>query len=212
VADDKWQLIHAERAALALDLAALTPDQWDVQSLCEGWTVRDVVAHLTATAMMTPREFLLSFAGSRFSFPDYSDKEISRHRGSTAAETLELFRSAATRTTSPPGPGATWIGEAIVHAEDVRRPLNITHAYSLEAMRRAATFYAGSNTLIGGKKRIAGVRLEADDTDWATGAGPTVTGPLLALLMTMTGRRGFIDDLSGDGVEVLRDRVPGGRV
>jgi uncharacterized protein (TIGR03083 family) len=207
VAEDMWQLIHTERAALAADLAGLTAEQWEIQSLCDRWTVRDVVAHMTATAMMTPAKFMLSFARSGFSFPSFADKEIGRHRGSTPQETLERFRAAIPSSTSPPGPAASWIGEAVVHAEDARRPLNIPHAYSMEAMRRVGTFFSRSNAIIGSKKRVAGVRLEASDTEWATGTGPTVRGPMLALLMTMTGRSAFVDDLAGEGLDVLRDRL-----
>jgi uncharacterized protein (TIGR03083 family) len=201
-----WQWIHAERNALADDLDLIRDDQWSQPSLCGRWTVEDVVAHLTATAMMTPPRFLVSFAGSRFSFSVFADKEIGRHRGSTPRETLGQFRAVAARTTAPPGPGASWIGEAVVHAEDIRRPLGISHSYSMDAMRRTADFYSGSNAIIGSKSRIAGMRMEANDTDWATGAGPLARGPMLALLMTMAGRRAFLDDLTGEGVTLLRER------
>ena len=62
------------------------------------------------------------------------------------------------------------------------------------------------NLLIGAKKRIAGLRLEASDADWSTGDGPVVRGPALSLLLAMTGRRVALDDLSGDGLAALRDR------
>ena len=54
---DTWTLIHAERRALVDDLSSLTPDQWAEASLCAGWSVRDVLAHMTATAKMTPAKF-----------------------------------------------------------------------------------------------------------------------------------------------------------
>jgi uncharacterized protein (TIGR03083 family) len=202
-----WQLIHAERDALAADLDTIEDEQWARQSLCDRWTIEDVVAHLTATAMMTPPRFLLSFARSGFSFNAFADKEIARHRGTSPRETLGRFRTAASRTTAPPGPGASWIGEAVVHAEDIRRPLGIGHSYSVDAVRRAADFYSRSNAIIGSKSRIAGVRLEASDTDWATGAGPVARGPMLAVLMSMTGRHSFLDDLTGDGVSLIRARA-----
>jgi len=69
-----------------------------------------------------------------------------------------------------------------------------------------ADFYKGSNTLIGAKNRIAGVALRATDTDWSHGSGPEVSGPLLSLVMAMTGRKVALDDLEGPGLEVLRAR------
>ena len=89
----------------------------------------------------------------------------------------------------PPGPTDTWLGEAIVHAEDIRRPLGIEHQYPTEAVVRVADFYKGSNLLIGSKNRIADLTLRATDTDWSHGTGPEVSGPILSLVMAMTGRK-----------------------
>jgi hypothetical protein len=71
---------------------------------------------------------------------------------------------------------------------------------------RVADFYKGSNLIIGAKRRIDGVTLRATDADWSHGSGPEVSGPLLSLLMAMTGRKEALDDLSGDGVATLRGR------
>jgi len=98
------------------------------------------------------------------------------------------------------------VGEAIIHSEDIRRPLGIAHTYAPAAVLRVADFYKGSNTLIGAKNRIAGVTLHATDADWSHGSGPEVNGPLLSLVMAMTGRKVALNDLEGPGVEVLRSR------
>ncbi|MGI8675305.1 MAG: maleylpyruvate isomerase family mycothiol-dependent enzyme, partial [Nocardioidaceae bacterium] len=111
-------------------------------------------------------------------------------------------------TTHPPGPSDTMLGETIVHAEDIRRPLGIAHAYPVDAVTRVADFYASSNLMIGGKKRIAGLRLRADDADWSHGEGPEVSGPALSLLMAISGRKAVLTDLSGPGVDTLRSRIP----
>jgi uncharacterized protein (TIGR03083 family) len=63
-AQSPWPVIHAEREALADDLAALTDEQWAMPSLCGDWTVRQVLAHMTATARMTPVKFFAAFAGT----------------------------------------------------------------------------------------------------------------------------------------------------
>jgi uncharacterized protein (TIGR03083 family) len=94
----------------------------------------------------------------------------------------------------------------IVHAEDIRRPLGIKHAYPAEAVTRVADFYKGSNLLIGSKRRIDGLTLRATDADWSHGTGPEVSGPALSLVLAMTGRTAAIEDLDGDGVATLRRR------
>jgi uncharacterized protein (TIGR03083 family) len=161
---------------------------------------------MTTAAAMTPPKFFLSLAGSGFKFDKYADKEIAKHLGATPSETLSRFRAAAHRTTSPPGPGETWMGETVVHGEDIRRPLGIAHSYDLDALRRIGTFYAGSNLIIGAKSRVNGVRLEATDTDWSNGEGAVAQGPMLAIVLAMTGREAGIAELSGEGVALLRQR------
>ncbi|MDQ1482869.1 MAG: hypothetical protein QOF35_945, partial [Actinomycetota bacterium] len=184
-----WTLIRAEREALVTDLAGIEDSQWQRPSLCAGWTVRDVLAHMTSTAAMTPAKFFGTFVASGFQFQSLSKKGIQSELGASPAETLARFRAQVSSTTSPPGPVDSWIGETLVHGEDIRRPLGITHAYAPEAVRRVADFYQGSNLLIGAKSRINGVTLRATDADWSHGSGPEVSGPLFSLVMAMTGRK-----------------------
>jgi hypothetical protein len=106
----------------------------------------------------------------------------------------------------PPGPVQSWLGEAIVHAEDIRRPLGLSRQYPAEAILCVADFYAGSNLIIGTKRRIEGVRLRATDAGWSHGTGPEAAGSAMSLLLAMTGRTVALDDLSGDGVATLRSR------
>ena len=201
-----WPAIHAERKALAADLGALDEDGWNTPSCCERWSVRDVLAHMTATARKTAPDFVANLIGSGFSFEKMVAKDIARERGSSAAATLAGFESITTSTAHPPGPVDSWLGETLVHAEDIRRPLRLRHEYPTEAAVRVADFYKGSNLIIGAKRRIAGVRLSATDAEWSTGSGPEVTGPIMSLVMAMTGRRPALEDLSGEGVAVLRAR------
>jgi uncharacterized protein (TIGR03083 family) len=204
---DIWAMIHRERAALADDLATLTPEQWDQPSQCEGWSVRDVVAHMTASAMISPVAFFAKIVGSGFSLTRMQNKDIARERGASEADALERFRAQISSTKHPPGPTDTWLGEAMIHAEDIRRPLGIEHEYDVDAAVRVADFYKGSNLVVGAKKRVAGLRLQAVDADWSHGDGPQVSGPVMSLVMAMTGRRAALADLSGDGVATLRARA-----
>jgi len=202
-----WPVIHAEREALAIDLGAIGPDQWASPSLCGSWTVRDVVAHMTATAKMTPPAFLVKLAGAGFSFDRLQERNVAAERGATPADTFRRFQAELASVKHPPGPVDSWLGETIVHAEDIRRPLGIRRHYPPEAVIRTADFYKGSNLLIGTKRRIAGLTLRATDADWSYGNGPQVSGPMLSLLLAMTGRKDSLSDLSGDGIAVLGERA-----
>ena len=201
-----WETIAAERGALAEDLSGLTDEQWNTPSLCEGWTVREVVAHQSGTASLTPPTFLLRFASKGFNFQAFANAEIRRHLGATPADTLAEFRSLQHSTKSPPGPKASWLGETIVHSEDIRRPLGIVRSYPPDAVRQVLDFYKGSNTLIGTKKRIEGITLRATDSDWSHGEGPVAEGTLIDLLMAATGRRAGADGLTGEGAATLAAR------
>jgi len=204
--NDIWPVIHAERTALAGDLETLSDEQWSSASLCDRWPVRDVVAHMTATAKITPPVFFAKLAGSGFSLTRLQDKDIAVERGTTPADTLARFEAIETSVKHPPGPADTWLGETIVHAEDIRRPLGIRRDYPPGAVARTADFFAGSNLIIGAKRRIDGLALRATDAEWSHGSGPEVSGPLLSLVMAMTGRKAALGDLSGDGVATLAAR------
>jgi uncharacterized protein (TIGR03083 family) len=203
---DTWPVIHAERRALAADLKDLDGDQWSLPSLCSRWTVRDVLAHMTATAKITPPVFLAKLAGSGFSLSRLQDKDIAVERGGSPADTLARFEAVTESVKHPPGPVDSWLGETIVHGEDIRRPLAIRHDYPADAVMEVADFFAGSNLIIGAKRRIEGLTLRATDAEWSHGTGPEVSGPLIALVMAMTGRKAVASELKGEGVATLQAR------
>jgi uncharacterized protein (TIGR03083 family) len=207
---DLWATIAAERGALADDLADLSEKEWRTRSLCTQWTVEQVLAHMTATGKLNPMTFLGNFASAGFNFNTFANRQIAKHRGSDPAGTLANFRTIQHSTSAPPGPKESWLGEAIVHSEDIRRPLGIRHEYPADALRQVADFYKNSNALIGTKSRIAGLTLTATDIEWDHGDdGHQVEGPILPLLMAMTGRSSACDQLAGPGVEQLRNRGGG---
>jgi len=206
MADSPWPVIVAERRALAAVLAGLTPEQWATPSLCRGWSVHQVLAHQVATAKLNPASFVVKFAQSGFAFARFADREIAKESADGPEATLAAFRAVENSTSAPPGPKDSWLGEALVHAEDIRRPLGIAHSYPFEWVTRANAFYAKSNALIGGKRRVEGLTLKATDTDWSHGSGPTVEGPAVSLLLATCGRTAALADLAGPGVETLRSR------
>jgi uncharacterized protein (TIGR03083 family) len=203
---DIWPTIHAERQALSDDLAALTPEQWAAASLCEGWSIHDVLAHLLVLEGMTPLRFMTRFAASGFNFPRYAERGIAGARRPDPQETLGAFRDASSRTSAPPGPKETWLGEHIVHGEDIRRPLGLAHTYPMDAVLATLDFYQRSQPIIGGRDRVVGVTLKATDADHSVGSGPEVAGPALDLVLATTGRPAGWATLSGPGLETLKSR------
>lgn len=201
-----WQLVHAERAALAADLAPLTGDQWATPSLCAGLTVREVLAHLTASANLNLATWMWGVIRCRFDFDKMVAMRLAEHLGATPAETLARFQRSVTSTRKPPLPIVAMLGETIVHGQDIRRPLGIHRDHPIEVLTMVAEHYRSSDLVVLAKGRIDGLRLTATDGPFTTGEGAPVSGTTLALVMAMTGRAPYCDDLEGDGAKLLRDR------
>ncbi|MFS0694552.1 maleylpyruvate isomerase family mycothiol-dependent enzyme [Streptomyces nitrosporeus] len=201
-----WSLVHTERAALAADLGDLTDEQWEIPSLCAGLTAREVLAHLTAGASLDTVRWLAGVIRCRFDFDKQVAVRLAEQLGADPAATLERFRRVVSSTTKPPLPVIAMLGETLVHGEDIRRPLGIRHEYPVDVVTRVAEYYRGSDLVVVAKGRVGGLRLVADDGPFTTGSGPVVSGPTLSLVMAMTGRTAYCDDLEGDGVGLLRSR------
>jgi uncharacterized protein (TIGR03083 family) len=168
--------------------------------------VREVLAHITAGASLNPLRWMTGVIRCRFDFDRQVAMRLAEQLGATPAETLARFRSVVSSTTKPPLPVTAMLGEAIVHAEDIRCPLGIRRAYPIATLARTAEYYGSSNLPVRTKERVTGLRLVATDGPFTLGSGPLVTGSTLALTMAMTGRGSYCDELGGDGVAILRDR------
>jgi uncharacterized protein (TIGR03083 family) len=206
MSDSPWPTIHAERHALADDLGGLSDAQWRTQSMCGDWDVHHLLAHMLVTTTTTPPKFFAGLVGAGFSFEKMSHRAVDEASAGGPEATLAAFRANADSKKSPPGPVDSWLGETLIHGEDIRRPLGIVHTYPTDAVVRTLEFYKKSNLIVGAKKRIAGLTLRATDADWSHGSGLLVEGPAMSLLQAMTGRKQVFDDLTGDGVETLRGR------
>jgi uncharacterized protein (TIGR03083 family) len=201
-----WSTVHAERAALADDLAGLDQDQWRQPSLCGRWIVEEVVAHLTAAASIGRLRWIASVLGARFNFDLHNDRRLAEHRGDDPAETLERFRRVITSTAAPSRHTAAWLGEVVVHGQDIRRPLGLGHTPAVDAVTTVAQFYASRDFAVASRSAAAGLRLQATDGPFACGSGAVVRGTTLALTMAMAGRGDYCDELSGPGVQIIRER------
>lgn len=210
--DRLWALAHTERAALAEDLRGLSAEQWRHATLCGQWDVEEVVAHLTAAASLNHWQWIRSMLGARFRPDVHNQRRLVEHRGSTPAETLDRFRAVITSTTAPSGHTPAYLGEVLVHAQDIRHPLGLLRTPSVDALTPVAEFFARRDFTVPSRTHIAGLQLRADDGPFAAGAGPLVTGSTLALVMSMAGRVPYLDQLDGPGLPTLRTRgfPPGG--
>ena len=207
--DHLWALAHAERTALAEDLSGLNAEQWRHGTLCGQWDVEEVVAHLTAAASLNQWRWVRSMLGARFRVDVHNQRRLVEHLGSTPAETLDRFRAVIGSTTAPSGHTPAYLGEVVVHAQDIRQPLGLPRTPDVAALTPVADFFARRNFAVASRTAVAGLQLRADDGPFATGTGPLVTGSTLALVMSMAGRAPYLDQLDGPGVPTLRARVDG---
>jgi uncharacterized protein (TIGR03083 family) len=202
-----WALAHAERAALAKDLEGLSAEQWQHDTLCGQWDVEEVVAHLTAAASLNQWRWLRSMLAARFRPDVHNQRRMADHRGSTPAETLDRFRAIITSTTAPSGHIPAYLGEVVVHAQDIRQPLGLEQTPSVDALTPVADFFARRDFTVASHTHAADLQLRADDGPFAMGTGPLITGSTLALVMSMAGRVPYLAELDGPGVPTLRSRL-----
>ena len=207
--DTLWALAHAERAALAEDLSGLSADQWRHGTLCGQWDVEDVVAHLVAAASLNQWQWLRSMLAARFRPEVHNQRRLAEHRGTTPAESLDRFRAVIGSTTAPSGHTPAYLGEVVIHAQDIRQPLGLPGSPSVAALTPVAEFLARRDFTVASRTHVAGLQLRADDGPFGSGVGRLVTGSTLALVMSMAGRVSYLDQLDGPGVPTLRSRVQG---
>jgi uncharacterized protein (TIGR03083 family) len=135
------------------------------------------------------------------------DVDAKRTAARPPDEIIARLRARVTTTNRPPAPVRTMLGEIVVHSDDIRRPLGLPSDVAPEALLACLEMYKNASFPVGTKKRIEGLRMVATDVDWSHGTGPEVTGPGLAMMAAMTGRRAGLDELSGAGLPTLQQRM-----
>lgn len=200
-------LARDERTDFAAFLATLSPQQWEAPSLCEGWRVRDVVAHVVSYDELDGQALFRRMAKGRF-LPNRANAiGLAEYNTRGPDELLGLLKDHV----QPHGLPAAFGGmialvDGLIHHQDIRRALAMPREVPAERLLLALRF-ALIVPLIGGFWRIRGVRLVATDLNWSAGLGPVVRGPAEALLMALAGRRGVVRELVGPGQRTLRDRI-----
>jgi uncharacterized protein (TIGR03083 family) len=200
-------LARDEREELADFLAGLTPEQWEHPTLCAGWRVHDVAAHVVSFEGMTLRELTARFLTGRLQMDRINGLGVGDLADRSTEQLIALLRDNA----QPHGMGAGFGGRValtdnMIHHQDIRRPLGLARTIPVERLCAALDFVRYSPT-IRGAWRVRGVRLIATDLDWSYGKGPEVRGPGEALLMVMAGRPDALRDLDGPGTGTLAARL-----
>lgn len=194
-----------ERSDLAAFLQTLTPDEWDATSLCDKWTVKDVVAHVVSYEELNFIGLVKRFAkGWVVRANEVGVKEFS----SMSPDDLMNFLR---RHLRPQGLTAGFAGmialvDGTVHHQDIRRALGHPRTVPVDRLERILPLVPG-NPRLGAGRRIRGLRLQATDVDWQHGSGPEVKGTGEALLMAMTGRQVALKELTGPGQATMAQRM-----
>ena len=198
----------AQRQRLIGVLDDLGDEQWNTQSLCEKWRVRDVVGHLVSVLDIPAGRFLWRSIRAR-SFDDYAAAVGGDYGSQDPGQLLSKYRQLATKQYAPPivGPIAP-LTDVLVHTRDIERPLGISATLHPEGLRAALDYCCGGRAIgfVPGK-RTKELRFEATDMDWSVGDGALVAGPGEAILLAVTMRPAALGDLSGDGVALLGTRI-----
>lgn len=189
-------------------LDGLTAEQWHTGSLCTEWRVEQVAAHLTAAANTGTWAWVRSITGAGFNADRHNARRLARHLGRTPEETSERFRDSVRLTVAPTKDDAAWLGEVIVHGQDIARPLGITLVPDPGGVREVALFFAAKDFAVKSRSLVRGLALDATDAAFTSGSGPGVRGRLLDLVMAMAGRADYWKELEGDGVAELRRSLP----
>lgn len=195
--DDVWRAIDAHRISLADELDRLTDEEWSRPSLCPGWTVRDVGAHLTLQqarlgdvvgAMLRARGNLdraIRDMSCREAARLSTEDIIARIRGMVGSQ-RHNFGVTSYET----------LIDILVHSQDITIPLGRPLPLDPAAAAVAASRVWGIR-YFHTKKRMRGLRYTATDTDWSAGEGREVRGPMTAILLVLTGRPVAADQLAG---------------
>lgn len=202
-----WDLILTERARLADLLSTLEPEQWALATLCADWTVEQVVAHLSVAANTGRWAWIRSIVRAGFDPAKHNARLLERSLGGSPEETLAKFHSSISLTIAPTKDFPAFLGEVIVHGQDIARPLELDLIPDAEATVEVARYFASKDFAVNSKTLVKGVRLSAVDADFESGSGPQVAGRLLDLVMAMAGRPEALADLTGSGVAELRRRM-----
>jgi len=188
--DTVRDMIAAQRAELAEVLAGLPGPSWDEPTLCAGWRVREVVAHITMPFRYSRGRFALELAKSRGRFNEMADRVARRDAAAMSpAELAGAVSSNAGHPWKPPGGGfAGALAHDLIHGLDITVPLGLAKPIPEERLRLVLPGSPADRSVRFFGVDLDGIELRAQDMDWSLGSGTPLTGAAADLLLVLCGR------------------------
>ncbi len=182
--------IGAERRELAEMLSSLPDPSWDSPTLCAGWRVRELVAHLTMPLRYSTARFLAELARSGGRFNAMADRCARRDAAAPAAELVSALRDNADNPWTPPGGGLVGaLTHDVIHGLDAAVPLRVGRRVPDERLRLVLESITGPAALKHFGTDLGGIELRADDLDWSFGSGQILAGTAQDLALVICGRK-----------------------
>ncbi|RDI35051.1 maleylpyruvate isomerase family mycothiol-dependent enzyme [Lentzea flaviverrucosa] len=186
--EDIRAAVAAERRDQAELLSGLTGEQWHAPSLCEGWTVKHVVAHTTLPFRSSGTRIVLEVLKSAGRFNHASDRMARKDAQLPASELLKSLKDNIDHPWTPPGGGpAGALSHDVIHGLDITVALGLERRVPHDRLRHVLGGMKPSNVKYFGAD-LGGKRLEATDLDWTFGEGEPVRGLAQDLLLLVCGR------------------------
>ena len=186
--DDYGVLVAEGYLRLADVLEAGPEERWDTPSLCEGWRVREVVAHMTMPARYDQDAFMGELRECGFDFTALSNRVAGRDGALPSRALLSDLRSEVLHRWTPPEGGVLGaLSHVVIHSLDVTEPLGVEPAVPMAAIRPILDALAeGAHAHFG--TDVAGRAFEASDIEWRFGSGPVLRAPAAEILLHLAGR------------------------
>jgi uncharacterized protein (TIGR03083 family) len=181
--------VAAEFRRLADLLDAASDAQWDTPSLCAGWRVREVIAHLTMAARYSEEEFMGELQRCGFDFTRLSNEIAARDASRPTDELVKHLRSEVMQHWAPPGGGYHGaLNHVVIHGLDVTVPLGVPRLASDQTIGVILDDLTQDDGTVRFGVDFAGRLLQATDLDWSFGTGPVLRGAAADLALAICGR------------------------
>jgi uncharacterized protein (TIGR03083 family) len=200
--DEVWTAIDTQRASLADFLDTLSPAQWQAASLCDGWTIRDVAAHL-ALSHIGAGAITVGFVRAGGSFNRMVRDVARRYRKPPADLAADIRRLVGSRRHAPGTSYLDPLVDVLVHGQDIAVPVRAKRPMPTAAAAAAADRVWTMGFPYRARRRLRGMRFVATDVDWSRGEGAEVRGGIAPLLLLLTGRNARRAELSGPGTAAI---------
>lgn len=208
-----WRYVKQSRVSLIAYLETLSPEQWNQQSLCDGWKVRDVLAHLILEYHYDAKRSLKDIVLSGLSINRFMKYTAVSLGAKPTAELIAMFRHMVDEQVKPAAiPEINVLVELMIHEQDIRIPLLHVSPMDHDYLRLVFKHWQPRNFNLGEKitglaGRVNGLGFTLTDLKMSVGDGTEVIGTAQNVLMAVAGRKVTLDQLTGEGTAILKSRL-----